>query len=137
MQKNGPPEGGRDGSWQAPSTPELGHGRPTPPSPDYARCSLLNGHQRTRPRRIVRAKAVSYTAKILLFEARSRPNWGMGGPKPRSPIYKGRVLRAEPFQGEHHRADETGWIETLFEGAAQLARNALHDQRRTESAPCR
>jgi hypothetical protein len=39
-----------------------------------------------------------------------------------------RVLRAETFEGEHHRADETGWIKILFEGAAQLARDAVLDQ---------
>ena len=46
-------------------------------------------------------------------------------------------LRAEPFEGEHHRADKTGWIKILFQGAAQLARDALLDQSGTEAAAYR
>ena len=34
---------------------------------------------------------------------------------------------AEQFQCKHHRAYKTGWIKILFDGAAQLARDALLD----------
>ena len=46
-------------------------------------------------------------------------------------------LSAEPLKGEHHRADKTGWIKILFQGAAQLARDTLLDQSGTESVAYR
>ena len=41
------------------------------------------------------------------------------------------------FEGNDHRADKTRWMKILFEGAAQLARDALLDQSGTESAAYR
>ena len=43
----------------------------------------------------------------------------------------------EQFEWEHHRANKTGWIKILFQGAAQIARDALLDQSGTESAAYR